>query len=283
MQEVYCRYAPSLGALEGTPEEVWGTKPYDPEKHINEPCVFFGLYGLNDFYALWRHKGKRYILWAGSDLLHFRGGYWLDERGEIRVTRGPFATWINRHCQSWVENRHEKEMLRIFRINSEVCPSYMGDKNLEVSFSPGNNVYLSCSGGLTKEYGFETIERIAGKLPEVNFNLYGTPWVTRHNNVIVHGRIPKEQMNEETSKFQLGLRLNEFDGFSEILAKAVLRGQYAIGKVKHPLIPSFHNDEDLIEKIKEELKNKKPNLVARDWYLANLNKFPFNVKDNKTA
>ena len=83
-------------------------------------------------------------------------------------------------------------------------------------------------------------------------------------------------MNKETDRMQVGLRLNEFDGTSEILMKAVLRGQYAIGKVPHPLIPTFENDMDLILKLNSFRHKTKPNLLARKWYVENLNKYPWN-------
>ncbi len=59
-----CRYAPSLGPLEDTPLNIWGIDKYEPTDplHSWNPVVFFGLYGLPDFYALWRHKGKKAIL-----------------------------------------------------------------------------------------------------------------------------------------------------------------------------------------------------------------------------
>ena len=59
MQNWQCRYAPSLGALEGTPEEVWGTKDYENQ---DDPTVFFGLYSLSDFFVLLKHRGKKKIV-----------------------------------------------------------------------------------------------------------------------------------------------------------------------------------------------------------------------------
>ena len=73
-----CKWSPTLGELEATHQEVWGTSDYVSDE---TPTVFFGLYGLPDFYALWRHKGRKCILWTGSDIRHFRDGYWLDEKG----------------------------------------------------------------------------------------------------------------------------------------------------------------------------------------------------------
>ena len=82
MQKIWqCRIAPSLGGgFAGTPNKNWGTCDYKDNK---TPTIFFGLYGLPDFYALWRHKGRRAILWAGSDIIHFLNGYWLERKGAI--------------------------------------------------------------------------------------------------------------------------------------------------------------------------------------------------------
>jgi len=67
MQKVKHRWSPTLGALEDTPENIWGTEEYNPETDSELPTVFCGLYGLPDFYALWRHKGKKWVWWsAGS-------------------------------------------------------------------------------------------------------------------------------------------------------------------------------------------------------------------------
>ena len=63
--ESYCRWAPSLGELEDTAENVWGTKPYIWTEHRKKSCVFFGLYDLRDYLALWMHEGKAWVLWAG--------------------------------------------------------------------------------------------------------------------------------------------------------------------------------------------------------------------------
>ena len=161
-----------------------------------------------------------------------------------------------------------------------VCPSYMGPTELPISYSPPQHkvhVYLSASKGREVEYGWGIVERIAKALPRHVFHLYGSDWETRHKNVIVHGRVPKEQMNEEIKNYHIGLRLNETDGFSEILGKAVLMGQYAVGRVEHPKIPSYENDMDLITMLHVLGKEDAPNLEAREWYVQNLNRYPWNV------
>ena len=90
MQEKWqCRWSPTLGALEEGHQDIWGTDDYTD---IERPTVFFGVYGLPDFYTLWRHKGKKAILWAGTDIQHFRKGYWLeDNENGLKITSMPMC------------------------------------------------------------------------------------------------------------------------------------------------------------------------------------------------
>lgn len=277
------RWAPSLGALESTHEIAWGTEDY---KDRNKPTCFFGLYDLRDYIALWRHKGKAFVLWAGSDILNLKSGFLFNDgklKSLSKLLRGNWWVYpILKKAEHWVENLTEERVLESLGIKvSGVCQSFLGNINkfkIQYKYKKIANVYLSANEGRQEEYGFGTIERIAKELPFIKFHLYGASWKTKNKNVIVHGWISKEQMNKEIEGYQIGLRLNNFDGFSEILAKAVLMGQYAISKVKHPLIPSFENDMELILILNNLRKNKEPNYKAHDWYIYNLNRFPWNER-----
>lgn len=277
MDKWQCRYAPSLGALEDNPTTAWGTTLY----YSNEnPAVFFGLYGLPDFVELWRHGGRKAILWAGSDIRHFINGYWLEDGGGIRVEPQPLAEWINKYCESYVENGVEAEALRVLGIESKIVPSFLGRiENYEVSYKPNPRpqVYASVSGNDFALYGWEQIEMIADKC-NVDFHLYGNsvPWETKHSNVFVHGRVDKHVMNEEIKNMQCGLRVLEFDGFSEILAKSVLWGQYPISRIGYPHIDSFKNNDELIKLLNNLHTKTEPNLVAREYYRKNINNYPWN-------
>ena len=273
MQNIFHRWSNSLGELEDTPEKVWGTKAYDQARHINEPTVFCGLYGLPDFFALWRHKGKRWIWWTGSDIRHFRNGYWLEDGGGIRLSPEPLAQWINRYCESWVENEVEQKALIKLGITSSVCPSFMGDvNNFPVSYRYAGTpkLYTSVSGDDFDVYGWDKIERLAQENPYVQFYLYGnrTEWKSDLSNIIVRGRVPKGQFNQETESMQGPLRLTEFDGFSEILARGILRGQWPVSLIPYPYMLSPQQIPDL--KVAKE-----PNLAGREYYLSVLNKYPW--------
>lgn len=258
--QIKCRWAPSLGKLEGTAEEVWGTAPYNPETDIEKPCVFFGLYGLPDFYALWRHEGKKWILWAGSDIRHFLGGYWLDEAGEVLIEPSPLATWIRRNCESWVENDAEKKALEDVGIESSVCPSFLGNVDnftpQEISEEP--RYYSSVSGNDFGLYGWDAINAAAEKNPRITYYLYGNtvPW-HGPQNVVVRGRMPKEAMNEEIKSMTGAMRMVAFEGCSELIVKSVLWGQRPVSLIPYKF-----------------LNSKNP----RKALLSILNRFPWNTK-----
>lgn len=270
-----CRWSPTLGDLEETHQKVWGTIDYrDNEIDREKPAIFMGLYSLPDFYALWRHKGKKAILWCGSDITRFDSGYWLDEKGELKMNHFAMSLWINKNCESYVENEVEQKALKDIGIESKVVPSFLGDvKDYKLSFKPGNKVYTSVSGDNFELYGWHKIHKLARENLDIEFHLYGNtiPFLNSYNdNIIVHGRVPKRQMNAEIKKMQGALRLTEFDGFSEILAKSVLWGQ-------HPISP-FIKYEHMLTDVKDILKIKSPNLEGRDYYLKTLNQYPWNQK-----
>ena len=244
--------------------------------------MFFGLYGLPDFYTLWRHKGKRWILWAGYDIIHFREGYHLEDGGNIKLDPEGMASWINKYCESWVENQVEHDALLEVGIESQICPSFMGNvDDYEITFKKDQrpSVYLSANAGREEEYGWGVVEKIAGEC-NVDFHLYGSDeWQTTHSNVFVRGRVPKEQMNTEIKTMQCGLRLNvAMDGFSEITAKSVLWGQYPIvaESFKYPHLTSFRDLKNLVFQLNRLHLKAEPN-PARDYYIKSLNQYPWNT------
>ncbi len=301
MSRIQCRWSQSLGELEGTHQKAWGTKPYTNRQ---DPTVFFGLYDLRDYIALWRHKGYKWILWAGGDIRNLRANFvfndgkllWLSQ---LFANQGyNFRDWIIKHliskCENWCEDEAEAWQLKDMGIKVDgIGPSFMGDMTkYPVSFKPGNKVYISASGNRQAEYGWGIVESIASSCPEIEFHLYGTE-PTYHqlsDNMIYHGRVSKHRMNREIKQMQCGLRLNKHDGFSEITAKSVLWGQYPITYLYYPEIDQYTNDNigrpdslkslnNLVKLLKRIPKIKKPNIEARNYYLTFLNDYPWNQKE----
>lgn len=265
-----CRYSPTLGALESTPDAIWRTKPYLDEF---QDTVFMGCYSLSDFIALWKHKGRKCILWCGSDIQRLLLGFWLDDEGKMRVHPTQISSWIDTYCENFVENEVEQVALRSVGIRSKVVPSFLGKvEDYEVSFKPGNNVYTSVSSNDFALYGWDKIPDLADQFPHIRFNLYGNtePFNFTRANIIHHGRVSKEQMNAEIKLMHGALRLTTFDGASEIIVKAMLWGQYAFSFIPYPGV-------DKVEDLSLLSSRKDANLKGRDWWRTNLNKFPWNT------
>jgi len=278
----FCRWAPSLGRLEESSDMVWGTKPYNPDTDIMDPTVFFGLYGLPDFYALWRHKGPKFVFWAGTDIVHFQNGYWLDAVGEVKMEPQPLAEWIAQYCMSYCENEVQARALQEMGILAKVQQSFLGHVgHYEVSYKQAErpSVYSSVSGNNFNMYGWNIIEQIADKC-DVDFHLYGNTkeWVSKHSNVFVHGWVPKEQMNDEVKHMQGALRLCMPDGFSEILAKSVLWAQWPITweSFGYKDILGANGQQELIRLLNSLKFKSLPNFEGRDYYRKTLNNFPWN-------
>lgn len=262
MQKWQCRISPTLGdGFAGTPNQVWGTKDY---KNDTDPTVFFGLYGLPDLMAVRQHKGKKAILWAGTDVTYLIKGYWLDDKGRYRMNPMTVGAYLNKICKHWCENELERDELEMVGIKAKVVPSYLGDVNeIKPCYKESKNpkAYISVSGNDFRAYGWDRIDDYARRLPGVTFYCYGNtkPFKTKCPNVIFRGRVPQKVMDKEISKMQIGMRLNRHDGFSEIIAKAVLREQHVISEIEYPFL---------------RLGRKK----ARQWLLRNVNRFPWNIR-----
>lgn len=279
---ICCRWSPTLGELESTHQKTWGTKEYT-ELDIYNPTVFFGIYSFADFFSLWRHKGKKWILWAGSDLRRFKKGYWLDEKGLIRLNPQELADWLNKNCENWVENESEAKILRELGVEPNICPSFLGDVSkfkVNYKWSERPKVYASVSGDDFNLYKWHLIDETASSVPEIEFHLYGNtvPFKTNNKNVIIHGRVDQETMNKEIQEMQAGIRLIEVEGCSEVIVKSALWGQWPISRISYPHVSNALTKKELIILLRDLINKKEPDLDARKWFLENLNNYPFNSK-----
>ncbi len=267
-----CRWSPTIGSLEKTHNEIWGTVDYTDNQL---PTVFFGLYGLPDFMSFRAHRGEKHILWAGSDITNFINGYWLDDEGKHRLNPRDFASYLN-EFPNWVENEVEAKALKKVGVRAKIAPSYLGEVNQPVRFSPGNKLYTSVSGDNFKLYGWDKISGLAHENPDIEFHLYGNTLPFKAPpNVIIHGRVPIDQMIAETSQMQGAIRLTEFDGFSEILARSILWGQYPVSLIEYPHMLQLKDIRQILEKTE-------PN-EGREFYQLNLNNYPWNQKRNTSS
>lgn len=291
--QAYCRVAPSLGALEATHQEAWGTLEYD-SRYKNVPACFFGLYDLRDYLALFLHRGQKWVLWAGSDLRNLQSGFVFND-GKLRLLSKLFRGWFHavvvavlKDADHYVENLDEYLKLKeCTGIKAKIVPSFLGKlEDWPLCYKPNKRpqVYMSVSGDRRAEYGQFFLEDVAKVLPSLDFHFYGAgSKPSQHKNMYWHGRVPKAQFNAEIKKMQCGLRLNESDGFSEITAKSVLMGQWPITYLFNQKVHQYTDADELVSLLRALKNRKKPNTRGREYYLKALNNYPWVSKPQQST
>jgi hypothetical protein len=252
-------------------EKVWHLEEWqgidDPDKEV----LFFGLYTLHDYDAWWYAPDdiKRSVFWCGSDILNTLN----NPEFQRRLKLYPDA---KHYCETEVE----AENLRKIGIESQIIPSFLEDEDdFPVSYqhSETPHIWMCAHPQREREYGVDTIFRMARKFPDYTFHIYGIyEWLEEEKpkNIIFHGQVPNEQLNQEIRQYQCGFRGNEHEGLSEVPVKAVLLGQYAI-KMKLKWFWNYQTDEELEELLRKLKEMKTWNKEGRRALKGKLNKFPW--------
>ena len=229
---------------------------YNPRKNV----VFFGMYHILDYLKFLWCQGEKKVFWCGSDILNL--GKWRT-RLYAKITR-------IKKAENFCENEVEQEELKKYGIEAKVNPVFFGDVDLPETYRHSENphIWLCMHKDREREYGIVEISVLSRFLPEYTFHIYGIEGYEALNfskNVVFHGKIPEKQLDEEIKNYQCGLRLNSFDGFSEVIAKSILLGQYPISKIKYPHLWSFDDIKDLKDKLLLLKKQTKPNPFRKIW------------------
>ena len=261
-EKVIC-VSSSIGNWEEKLLQRTGGVPYNFFKHWNKSVIFFGLYRPSDYIKFIFHRGKKTVIWLGSDIL--QAGWWY------RIIEHIKADHI---CENYLERA-----ILVLMLGKEikVKPLFFSDpKRYPVSFKPNKkpHVYLFAHSGHGAEVqgGLDILHRIAPRVPDVSFHVYGlkTPPTglvgAPAGNVQYHGVVPEAQIEIEIKNYQCHLRLHEFDGFSDGTGKSILMGQYPITRIPFPYIDSFKTETELIELLKNLKNKKKPNPYRTWWY-----------------
>lgn len=232
-----------------------------------DPTIFFGFYHIGDYLRLLCHMGPTKIFWCGSDIKTFPE--------IVRILMGD-------DVKSVCENTAEAMELMRRGIHTTIQPQLLDDpEKYQTSYvqSGRPKVWITTHPKRAKEYGVDRLYEIARQVPEVDFAIFGCgkagvseagttidglhfPYILK--NVTLYDRFPTDEFDRWTSRMQATIRFNAFDGFSENLAKAVLRGQYAYSVIPYPDIESARDDAALIASLKE-LKNKSEPKVSIYW------------------
>jgi len=267
-------------------EGVWGLKEWRGVDNETEEVLFFGLYNDQDYDAYRIFQGKRTIFWCGSDIFRLQNSW------EYQRILKLFP------AKHYCENEVEKENLKKLNIDAKIIPSFLDNvNNYPVAYRWINKPHIFVSGHNEREdeYGLDVVRRIADRVPETTFHIYGIDKDSKYfdisadskplnrlvdididyPNIWYHGRVPEGQFNNEITQYQCGLRTNKHDGNSEVAMKCILNGGYPITKIKCPHIWSYTTDDELVALIDKLKYMKQPNYEARSYYLKHLNKYPW--------
>jgi ubiquinone/menaquinone biosynthesis C-methylase UbiE len=260
--------------------KCWGLKPWGGYTD-KEDVLFFGMYGDNDYELLRSMDNDKSIFWCGSDITQM-----LHNSDRKRIIK------MYPEMKHYTETKEEAEELKQVSDNVEYAPSFLEPvESFFPCFKPSKtpNIYLSGHPNREEEYGFDLCREIAREHPEFIFHFYGVDGINEHN-VIYHGFVENEQFNKEIKEFQCGLRCNAHDGFSEIVIKSALLGQYPISFLPYEKVPQFRNKEELVFLLSKVREQTESNMEARNYWIARLNSYPWMVergedfwKNNKVA
>lgn len=223
-------------------------------------AVFFGMYHIMDVLRLVWHKNS-IVVWCGSDILNMQ--------------KSPFLLWIVQCCNERhiCENEVERRALEGLGIEVGVMPQLFDCiEESEISFKHSERLqaYLCAHEGREEEYGVFEIDLVAEFLPDVDFHIYGIEGTSTNPNVFLHGRVSDEQFREEIRKYHVAIRLNKFDGFSEVLARSAIMGQYQISRIQYPHMFHAPDADSMIEHLVRLRDKIEPNYIGREYWIEKL-------------
>jgi glycosyltransferase involved in cell wall biosynthesis len=242
----------------------FGFERYDSFTDLYKPVLFLGLYNENDLAVFKEHRGRKAIFWNGSDVL------WLKQNALWQATIKTFPN--ARHaCHNQLLQTELAEM----GLEAVIAPIFFSCvEDYPVSFTPSVplNVYLMAHEKVGSVYGVPIVEEIADQTTGILFHVYG---VTKLNTqkILYHGTVPESQMDAEIKDYQVCLRLNKHDGFSQTLIKSILLGQYQISAISYANLEVYTNAKTLIKQLNALKSERLPDLRAREFYLPLLNDF----------
>ena len=236
-----------------------------------EPTVFFGMYHIGDVARLLWHLGKQTVFWCGSDILNMQ--------------KSPVLLFIVQGCNARhvCENEVERKALEEMGIYAEVKPQLfdvVACQSTQRKWEGRKQVYLSAHNERLLEYGVSQILEVAPRFPDIDFHFYGinldaVPATIAYDcffytNVFARSRVSHEQFLREITNYHCAVRLNEFDGFSEVLARSALLGQYQISRIPYLHMFTAKDTHDLITSLKMLELVKEPNIKGQTYWLNKL-------------
>ena len=234
--------------------------PYANIWNVYKPAIFFGLYHKIDYIKFLAHRGKKKVFWTGGDIKNLKHN--KNKKWQERIA--------NADAEHYCENEVEQRVLMSMKIFPDVYPMIFTETDNTVTFQKNTNphIYMTAHAGREKEYGVDILRLAAVEFPNYRFHIYGLQGEVMDN--LDYGILSENDFNEVTKDYQCAVRLNRFDGFSETVAKAVLRGQYAITTIEYPEIAYANSLESFMYELDKIQYKTTPNYQGRDYWIKEL-------------
>jgi len=260
-------------------ELAWGLKEWDGIDDPDKDLLFFGLYHDRDFEVFYNFKGNRSIFWCGSDIIRVQRDY------ERRRVLG-----LCPDTKHYCENESEAKKLRDMGFTPIVIPSFLGAvSRYPLSYCPPRpgekwKVWMCGHPLREQEYGFDQAKELARIYPNIEFHFYGVekkyqgkPYSESDDlpNVIYHGKVDENQLDDEIKKYHCGFRPNINDGFSEVIVKSLLLGQRCITKIPYKYTWSYNSWEELVQLFNKLQHEYERDYETRATLIKEVNQFPW--------
>ncbi|MFZ2152246.1 MAG: hypothetical protein WAV09_04020 [Minisyncoccia bacterium] len=228
-----------------------------------EHAVFFGMYHIGDVARLLVHPGKKTVVWCGSDIRNMQNNQFL-----LGMVQGCNAIHI---C----ENKVEQQALEMLDVVADVKPQLFDVVQAEPIYeypfgAVRKQFYISAHEEREDEYGIRAFTNLATRFPECDFHVYGILGYEDGNNLFFHGKVSHEDFVSEIKNYHCAVRLNKFDGFSEVLARSAILGQYQISSIEYPHMWTAKDFTDLVVSVNVVSCATEPNYAGRDYWIKKL-------------
>jgi hypothetical protein len=232
-------------------------KPIHFIKLIKKVDVVYKIYGNSTFD--WRlflsklFRKKTITHWIGTDVL------------EEMQNKNNLTARINRHLTdtNLAGSSLLKKELKEVGIEAFEIPIVPIKMITNLSFMPiKHSVLVYAPEGREYFYGMNYVEFLAKKYPDVVFHIVANSKNSLFMpNVIYHGKLSLEKMNELYNKVSILFRYPEHDGLSMMLLEALAKGKHVIYPYSFPNVhtPKSRKIED-VEACFKKIINDSPKI-----------------------
>ena len=245
------RVAPGLSFFKEKLLKKYGLKDYTD---INKPCIFNGLYTMQDYMSLINHKSHKTVVWCGSDAQYLNKDL-IQQAGKIRhIAKSKFI--------SETLDKHNIPHILLPVTPTSPVKNYLPKK--------GENIYFY-HGEDRKKYGGDLVDIIKEK---TDYNIIEAS----------SGTYSESELQNVYKSCFMGLRLTKHDGLPNTVLEMGLMGRHCIHNGNTPNSLNYKSVEDIINHINNEYNNRNKNsenIVDEVYDFLNINSNWLDVYDGQ--